>query len=79
MGLFSVIIGTLADCVARKFLAAIITAYADDIIVVCDADQAETIYAYIAERLQAVGIELNLDKTEIWKADPHSALAASLG
>eukprot|EP00975_Prorocentrum_lima_P025247 5299414-Prorocentrum_lima.AAC.1 len=46
--------------------------------VVCDADQAEIIYAYIAERLQAVGIELNLGKTEIWKADPHSALAASL-
>eukprot|EP00975_Prorocentrum_lima_P029779 6250210-Prorocentrum_lima.AAC.1 len=44
MGLFSVIIGTLADCVAHKFPAAIITAYADDIIVVCDADQAETIY-----------------------------------
>eukprot|EP00975_Prorocentrum_lima_P040616 8527089-Prorocentrum_lima.AAC.1 len=71
MGMFSVIIGTLADLAARQFPAAIFTAYADDIIVVCDADQAETIYAYLAERLQAVGIELNLDQMEIWKADPH--------
>eukprot|EP00975_Prorocentrum_lima_P027674 5817854-Prorocentrum_lima.AAC.1 len=65
MGLFSVIIGTFADCVARRFPAAIIdviTAYADDIIVVCDAEQAEAIYSYIQERLQNVGIELNLGK-----------------
>eukprot|EP00975_Prorocentrum_lima_P041016 8614198-Prorocentrum_lima.AAC.1 len=44
IGICSVIIGALADLAARRFPAAIITAYADDIIVVCDADQAEAIY-----------------------------------
>eukprot|EP00975_Prorocentrum_lima_P058593 12289976-Prorocentrum_lima.AAC.1 len=41
MGVFSIILGHLADLAARHFPAAIFTAYADDIIVVCDADQAE--------------------------------------
>eukprot|EP00975_Prorocentrum_lima_P013029 2766657-Prorocentrum_lima.AAC.1 len=43
MGLFSVIIGQLADRAAAQFPNAVITAYADDIIFVCDADQAEAI------------------------------------
>eukprot|EP00975_Prorocentrum_lima_P027574 5795484-Prorocentrum_lima.AAC.1 len=74
MGLFSIIIGTLADLAARHFPAAIFTAYADDIIVVCDADQAEIIYTWLALKMQGIGIELNHAKTEIWKADAASAL-----
>eukprot|EP00975_Prorocentrum_lima_P070436 12931980-Prorocentrum_lima.AAC.1 len=74
MGLFSVIIGHLADLAARQFPDAIFTAYADDIIVVCDADQAEKIYTWLALRLKGVGVELNHSKTEIWRADALSAL-----
>eukprot|EP00975_Prorocentrum_lima_P004253 922714-Prorocentrum_lima.AAC.1 len=52
MGIFSIVIGHLADLAARHFPTAIFTAYADDLIVVCDADQADKIYAFLAEKLQ---------------------------
>eukprot|EP00975_Prorocentrum_lima_P008569 1831259-Prorocentrum_lima.AAC.1 len=64
MGIFSVIIGKLADRAAATFPNAVITAYADDIIVVCDADEAEAIHLWLHHQLQLHGIFLNLDKTE---------------
>eukprot|EP00975_Prorocentrum_lima_P019054 4012544-Prorocentrum_lima.AAC.1 len=64
MGLFSIITGQLADAAALQFPDAVITAYADDIIYVCDAKDAEAIRLWVHHRLQGLGISLNLDKTE---------------
>eukprot|EP00975_Prorocentrum_lima_P036310 7638707-Prorocentrum_lima.AAC.1 len=47
MGIFSVIIGQIVDRAAAHFSNAVITAYADDIILVCDAEQAEAIQLWI--------------------------------
>eukprot|EP00975_Prorocentrum_lima_P011522 2449905-Prorocentrum_lima.AAC.1 len=44
MGIFSVIVGKVFDAVATQFPNAVVTAYADDIIIVCDAKEAETIF-----------------------------------
>eukprot|EP00975_Prorocentrum_lima_P009152 1950960-Prorocentrum_lima.AAC.1 len=46
MGIFSVIIGEVVDAVAEQFPNAVVTAYADDIIVVCDAKDAHTIFSW---------------------------------
>eukprot|EP00975_Prorocentrum_lima_P015291 3240057-Prorocentrum_lima.AAC.1 len=78
MGLFSIIIGQLVDRAAAKFPDAVITAYADDIIFVCDAKQAETIRLWIHHELQGHGISLNLDKTEVWKATATTELSPAL-
>eukprot|EP00975_Prorocentrum_lima_P055538 11646264-Prorocentrum_lima.AAC.1 len=72
MGIFSVIIGKVVDAIAEQFPNAIITAYADDIIVVCDAKDANSMFNWTHFRVQQHGIALHLDKTEIWKAQPTS-------
>eukprot|EP00975_Prorocentrum_lima_P059915 12562396-Prorocentrum_lima.AAC.1 len=64
MGIFSVIIGKLVDRAAATFPNAVITAYANDIILVYDAGEAEAIRLWIHHQLQLHGIFLNLDKTE---------------
>eukprot|EP00975_Prorocentrum_lima_P053094 11134726-Prorocentrum_lima.AAC.1 len=78
MGLFSIITGELAAKAAEQFPNAVITAYADDIIYVSDADEAEAIRLWIHHKLQGIGVELNLDKTEVWKASDTSVLPAAL-
>eukprot|EP00975_Prorocentrum_lima_P030438 6381664-Prorocentrum_lima.AAC.1 len=52
MGIFSIIVGKLVDDVAEQFPKAVVTAYADDIIVVCDVDEALNIYAWTQNRFQ---------------------------
>eukprot|EP00975_Prorocentrum_lima_P034567 7266094-Prorocentrum_lima.AAC.1 len=49
-----------------------------DIIVVCDAKEACDVYTWTHLRLQQHGIQLNLDKTEIWKSTPASVLPPQL-
>eukprot|EP00975_Prorocentrum_lima_P014917 3164087-Prorocentrum_lima.AAC.1 len=78
MGIFSIIIGQLADRVAARFPNAVVTAYADYIIIVCDTDEAEAIHLWTHHQLQVHGSFLNLNKTDVWTAKATTTLPASL-